>query len=182
MLDVAEKLKVDTDEYYFRRPTKEDGGPVWELVREIGNLDLNSSYSYVLWCEVFAESSIVVEHKETQQIVGFISGFMHPEKEDTLFIWQVAVSSTQRGKGLATKMLLQLLEWNESVNFIEATVAPSNKPSNYLFLGLARKIHTNWKISDYFKTEHFPAKDEEHEEELLFRIGPMRKNKNKRMI
>ncbi|RLL45513.1 diaminobutyrate acetyltransferase [Oceanobacillus piezotolerans] len=169
------KLKITSKEYHFRKPKKEDGAEVWELVKHTGNLDLNSSYSYLMWCEIFSDTSIVVVRKETQKVVGFISGFIHPEQQDTIFIWQVAVHASERGRGLATKMLLQLLErdYCVDVHYVEATVGPSNTPSKRLFLGLARKFQTNWKISDYFKADDFPSKG--HEDELLFKIGPIEK-------
>ncbi len=127
-----------------------------------------------MWCEIFSNTSIVVKSKETQKVVGFISGFIHPDKTDTLFIWQVAVSESERGNGLATKMLLQLMDRDacEEVQFVEATVSPSNTPSKRLFFGLARKFNTNWKVSDYFTANDFP--DTGHEDELLFRIGPLK--------
>lgn len=166
---------MTTTEYHFRKPNKDDGAKVWQLIKDTGNLDLNSSYSYLLWCEVFSDTSIVVVRKDTQKIVGFISGFIHPDQIDTLFIWQVAVSASERGNGLATKMLLQLLDrdYCEKVEYVEATVSPSNTPSKRLFLGLARKFDTNWKICDYFKAEDFPQTG--HEDELLYKIGPIEK-------
>ncbi|GFZ89163.1 hypothetical protein GCM10010978_30730 [Compostibacillus humi] len=129
-----------------------------------------------MWCEIFSETSIVVIHRKTEQLVGFISGFIHPEKENTLFIWQVAVHESERGKKLGTKMLFELLkrECCRDVRFVEATVSPSNIPSKRLFLGLARKCRTNWKIKDYFTSEDFPQ--ENHEDELLFQIGPININ------
>ncbi|WP_368858650.1 diaminobutyrate acetyltransferase [Oceanobacillus saliphilus] len=172
--EVADKLKISKTKYYFRKPNKEDGAAAWDLVKQTGNLDLNSSYSYLMWCEIFSNTSIVVKSKETQKVVGFISGFIHPDKTDTLFIWQVAVSESERGNGLATKMLLQLMDRDacEEVQFVEATVSPSNTPSKRLFFGLARKFNTNWKVSDYFTANDFP--DTGHEDELLFRIGPLK--------
>ncbi|WP_085992571.1 diaminobutyrate acetyltransferase [Oceanobacillus senegalensis] len=168
-------MQITTTEFHFRKPNKEDGASAWELVKHTGNLDLNSSYSYLMWCEMFSDTSIVVVRKDTQKVVGFISGFIHPEKPDTLFIWQVAVHESARGNGLATKMLLQLLDRSacNDVEFVEATVSPSNTPSKRLFLGLARKFETNWKISDYFTAEDFPESG--HEDELLFKIGPFEK-------
>ncbi|MCM3741544.1 diaminobutyrate acetyltransferase [Oceanobacillus luteolus] len=149
------------------------------MIKHTGNLDLNSSYSYLLWCEVFSESSIIAfEGLAEERPVGFVSGFMHPEKPDTLFIWQVAVHESQRGKGLATKMLKQLLnrECCEQAKYIEATVGESNTPSNNLFLGLARKFESNYRISKYFESDDFPESDKEaHETEWLYRIGPINK-------
>ncbi|HLS08670.1 diaminobutyrate acetyltransferase [Lentibacillus sp.] len=159
----------------FRKPTKDDGAEVWELIKETGVLDLNSSYSYLMWCEIFSETSIVVERDG--KTVGFISGFIHPDQPDTLFIWQVAVDASERGNGLATRMLYQLLkrEGCEEVNYVEATVSPSNIASQQLFKGLAKKLRTKCVIHDYFTSGDFPK--EGHEDERLFKIGPIQKEK-----
>lgn len=141
---------------------------------------MNSSYSYIMWCEIFSETSIVAFEEEGhyQKPVAFVSGFIHPEDPDTLFIWQVAVHESQRGQGLATKMLNQLLERKscEDIQYIETTVSPSNTASNNLFLGIARKFQANYRIDKYFEPENFPeAEDETHEAEWLYRIGPFNK-------
>ena len=52
----------------LRMPTEEDGKEVWRLVKETGVLDLNSSYSYLMWSKFFDNTSVVVEVNE--QIVG----------------------------------------------------------------------------------------------------------------
>lgn len=117
----------------------------------------------------------MVEREEA--IVGFISGFIHPDQPDTLFIWQVAVSESERGNGLATRMLYHLLkrEGCEDVDSVEATVSPSNTASQNLFIGLAKKMLTKCVIHDYFTSGDFPR--EGHEDELLFKIGPIQKEK-----
>ncbi|MEC2158502.1 diaminobutyrate acetyltransferase [Virgibacillus halodenitrificans] len=176
-MTISTDIKTD---FHFRKPTKDDGAAVWELIKDTGVLDLNSSYSYLMWCEIFSETSIVADTEEGT--VGFISGFIHPDHPKTLFIWQVAVNESERGKGLGTKMLFQLLQREacEHVAYIEATVSPSNTPSQQLFKGLAKKLDTNCKIDDYFSADDFPQ--EGHEDELLFKIGPFQKNKWIRMI
>lgn len=133
-----------------------------------------------MWCEIFSETSIIAieERGYVRKPVAFVSAFIHPNHDDTLFIWQVAVYGSQRGQGLATRMLNLLLERKacEGIRYIEATVTPSNTASNNLFIGLARKHHANYKISKYFAPEIFPeAEDETHEEEWLYRIGPINK-------
>ncbi|MFD1360120.1 diaminobutyrate acetyltransferase [Lentibacillus salinarum] len=167
--------ETEDDDLGFRKPTKDDGADVWELIKHTGVLDLNSSYSYLMWCEIFSETSIVVENEG--EIVGFISGFIHPDQPDTLFIWQVAVDESERGNGLATRMLYQLLkrEGCEDVNYVEATVSPSNIASQQLFKGLAKKLRTKCVIHDYFTSNDFPK--EGHEDERLFKIGPVQKEK-----
>ncbi|QAS54315.1 diaminobutyrate acetyltransferase [Halobacillus litoralis] len=142
------------------------------MIEAIPILDLNSSYSYLLWCEFFSETSVIVnEGKET---VGFISGFINPTSPDTLFIWQVAVAETERGQGLATKMIDSILNRQvcQSVEYVEATVSPSNQPSQKLFKGFAEKKNVSCDISVCFEEDDFPG--EEHEQENTFRIGPLK--------
>ncbi|GAA0614162.1 diaminobutyrate acetyltransferase [Virgibacillus siamensis] len=164
------KTREKTDDFHFQIPSKSDGAAVWELVEGTGVLDVNSSYSYLMWCEIFSETSIVV--KKEDEVVGFISGFIRPDKPDTLFIWQVAVDETQRGHGLATRMLFELLdrELCSDVCYVEATVSPSNIASQHLFMGLAKKMDTSCVVGNYFLSIDFPRTG--HEDESLYKIGP----------
>ncbi|GAF11532.1 L-2,4-diaminobutyric acid acetyltransferase [Bacillus sp. JCM 19046] len=155
----------------LEKPTVEDGAAMWQLAEE-SSLDSNSSYKYIMMCEYFDETCIVA--KEDDELVGFITGFIPPKQPDTLFIWQVGVAESQRGKGLALDLLLTLCERHacEAVNYVEATVTPSNIASQSLFKKLARTRGTSCRITDCFGEELFP--DENHEEEKTFRIGPLK--------
>ncbi|XKE82302.1 diaminobutyrate acetyltransferase [Oceanobacillus kapialis] len=173
--NAVEQTVQPKTEVSFRSPAKKDGAAVWELIKHTGVLDLNSSYSYLMWCDIFSETSIVAT--EDENVCGFISGYIHPKKANTLFIWQVAVHESGRGKGLASRMLKELLGRVacEKVQYLEATVSPSNVASTNLFKGLARSLETNCIITDYFTSTDFPQ--EGHEDELLFKIGPIKKDK-----
>lgn len=72
-------------------------------------------------------------------------------------------------------MLQFLLEQDQSkdIQFVEATISPSNIPSQRLFHGLARKYETGIKIMPCFKAEDFP--EQGHEDELTHLIGPFKK-------
>lgn len=163
---IDKKDSTDT----LREPNQEDGAGVWELIKSIGVLDLNSSYSYLMWCENFSETSVVIE--VDKEIVGFVSGYIKPDEPDILFVWQVAVSETQRGKGSAYKMLHHILERDacKDIRYVEATVSPSNIPSQKLFQGLARNLDAKIEVSTCFTSEDFPEKG--HEDELSHHIGP----------
>ncbi|MFD1929439.1 diaminobutyrate acetyltransferase [Sporosarcina siberiensis] len=158
------------EELLFRTPTEEDGKDVWQLIKNTGVLDLNSSYSYLMWSKFFDETSIVVE--TNKQIVGFISGFIQPKSADTLFVWQVAVDESARGKGLASRMLHENLHSDacRNIRYLEATIGPSNEASQALFLKLARDLKTTCKVTECFTENQFPGSG--HEDELLFTIGP----------
>ncbi|VEF46286.1 diaminobutyric acid acetyltransferase [Bacillus freudenreichii] len=156
---------------YFREPTADDGSEIYELVKSSKVLDVNSSYSYLMWGKYFNKTSIVAV--VDRKIVGFISGFLQPTAPDTLFIWQVVVDRSQRGKGLATTLLIKLIKRLENTNirYLEATVTPTNEPSNNLFKGLADKLGTEYTKYECFSEEQFP--DPSHEAEIAYRIGPL---------
>lgn len=167
-------ISSDSDGEKFRMPVKSDGSKVWKLVKDTGVLDLNSSYSYLMWCEYFGETSIVAQSEN--KVVGFISAFIEPDSPDKLFVWQVAVAKSERGKGLASDMLHQLLTRDrcEHVHYVETTITPSNIPSQKLFHRLARDLSTEIYVSKCFTRDDFPEKG--HEDELLHLIGPFKKN------
>lgn len=154
----------------LRKPTEEDGAKIWQFIQNTGNLDLNSAYCYLMLCKFFPDTCVVAEKNE--QIVGFVSAFRQPDAEDVIFVWQVAVASSQRGKGLATSLVKELLQRKAcaDVRFLEATVSPSNVPSQSLFKGLARFFRTNCEITECFSSKHFPVSG--HEEEWIYRVGP----------
>lgn len=153
----------------LEKPTSKDGASMWELVCETGVLDVNSSYSYLMMCKFFSETCLVA--KNNGDLAGFVTAFRPPEKPDTIFIWQIGVSSKYRGNGIGTKLLDKLLEDCENVNYLEATVTPSNQPSESLFRGIAKKNGANCEVFECFSEDHFPESG--HEPELTYRIGPL---------
>lgn len=160
------------DSIIFREPTEDDGSEMFRMVKESKVLDINSSYSYLMWSKYFNKTSIIAQCGE--QVIGFVSGFLQPESPHTLFVWQVAVDESHRGKGLATKLINQLLSQvkEENVRFLEATVTPSNIPSSNLFKGIAKKHGTDCKVFECFSKDQFP--DASHEVEMTYRIGPLK--------
>ncbi|GAK13460.1 diaminobutyrate acetyltransferase [Geomicrobium sp. JCM 19039] len=158
----------------FSKPTVEDGARMWELAKKLG-LDLNSSYKYLMMAEYFSETCVVV--KENDELVGFVTGFILPERQDTVFVWQVGVDGSQRGRGLASRMLNEMLERTacSEVQYLEATVTPSNDASQKLFRRLARKNDTACHVSECFSEDLFPG--DQHEAELSFKIGPILREK-----
>jgi L-2,4-diaminobutyric acid acetyltransferase len=156
----------------FRQPHKEDGAAVWDLIKSAGVLDLNSAYSYLMLCEYFTDTCVVAEFED--EIVGFVSAFRPPSNPEAIFVWQVAVAGSQRGKKLGTSLIRELLQRDacEDVRFLEATVSPSNVPSQSLFKGIARDLNTHCEISECFSAELFPENG--HEAEWTYRIGPLK--------
>lgn len=154
----------------LRPPQSEDGSSVHRLISQCSPLSTNSMYCNLLQCTHFAGTSVAA--KVDDQLVGFISGYLIPDRENTLFIWQVAVSEKARGQGLATKMLKDILARPQcdKVTHIETTITELNKASWSLFKGLAEKLKVDIKRSVFFDhVEHFNRTDDT---EMLARIGP----------
>ena len=159
-------LKLDT-------PRLEDGGALWRIARDSRTLDLNSSYSYLLWCRDFAATSVVARD-DTGEPVGFVTGYVRPERSRTLVIWQVAVDHAQRGRGLAGAMLDDLTERvtrERGVDRLETTITPDNTASQRLFTSYATRHGAAVEREVLFPRELFP--DGDHQPELLYRIGPL---------
>jgi L-2,4-diaminobutyric acid acetyltransferase len=150
-------------------PMTGDGARMWELARDSRGLDLNSPYSYLLWCRDFAATSVAA--RSGGDLVGFITGYVRPDAPDTVVVWQVTVGATQRGRGLAARMLHHLADRlaPAGVRFLEATVTPGNEPSARLFAGFARDRDARLDRSTLFDAAVFPV---EHDPEVLMRIGP----------
>jgi len=162
----------------IRPATVEDGAAVWRLVADSGVLDVNSSYAYLLFLDHFGHTSVVAEAGEGDgaEIVGFVTGFRPPRRPEVVFVWQVAVAESMRGRGLARRLLdaLVRLDGCRGVRYLETTVTPSNAPSRALFRSFARGLAAEHEVSPYLGEELFP--DGGHEAEELHRIGPFEIN------
>ena len=162
---------MDFSGVILRKPTAEDGTSVHQLITRTPELDSNSCYCNLLQCSHFSDTSIIAERGT--QTLGFISGYIKPQSPETLFIWQVAVSSNARGNGLGEKMLRDLLrrKENASVTYIETTITASNEASWALFNRLAEHFSAPVERTVIFdRVIHF---NDEHDSELLARIGPL---------
>ncbi|NBE96625.1 diaminobutyrate acetyltransferase [Nonomuraea sp. KC401] len=147
-------------------PRLEDGRELWRITRDSKILDLNSPYSYVLWCRDFADTSVVARGENG--VRGFITGFIRPREPETLFVWQVAVGEEWRGRSLASRMLGYLA--GTGCRFMEATVTPDNIASDRLFTAFAREQGADLERRPLLGEELFP---QDHQAEVLYRIGPL---------
>lgn len=154
----------------FRRPTVEDGQALWRIARDSKVLDLNSSYTYLMWTRDFAATSIVAV--VDGEPGGFITGYLRPDQPDTVMVWQVAVDAEHRGRKLARRMLDQLVDGLSGLNVtrMETTITADNEASIALFSSFAAARGARMEREPIFPAQLFP---DGHETELLFRIGPL---------
>ena len=151
-------------------PGARDGAAIHRLVDACKPLDVNSIYAYLLLCEHFAETCVRAER--SGRTVGFISAYRPPQKAEVIFVWQVAVAEEVRGQGLARAMLHELLSRPalRGCRYLETTVSPSNEASRRLFDGFAREVRAPVTEQILFCEQDFGG--ENHEQEVLIRIGP----------
>ncbi|GAA1806754.1 diaminobutyrate acetyltransferase [Nesterenkonia flava] len=154
-------------------PTVAQGADLWRLAQGTGVLDTNTPYAYLLWARDFAETSVIAQ--VDGEPAGFISGYLTPRDPRTLFIWQVAVDSRFRGRGLAKKMLFELVQ-RTGAERLETTITADNEASIALFTALAREHGTQLRREPLFTTDLFPAREEtgeDHAAEDLYTVEPL---------
>ena len=165
----ADPDKLAESRVAFRVPRLEDAAALWRIARDSKVLDLNSSYTYLLWCRDFAQSSVVATVDD--EVAGFVTGFLRPDEPDVVMVWQVAVDDEHRGRRLARRMLDELADrvGERSVRTMETTITPDNEASIRLFSSFAEGRGAEIVREPVFTAEMFP---DGHDTELLFRIGP----------
>lgn len=164
MRNALAQPKTETD---VRTPSLEDGQHLWRLAKDSAVLDLNSSYSYLLWCRDFADTSAIawIENEPA----GFVTGYTRPEAPDTLMIWQVAVSERFRGRGLASTMLHALADRTGALR-LETTITDDNAASNRLFQAFAEQRGAGFDRRPLFTPDLYP---DGHDTEYLYEIAPL---------
>ncbi|MFF0746106.1 diaminobutyrate acetyltransferase [Streptomyces sp. NPDC004111] len=169
-LSLNDGLEIDS-------PRVEDGAAIWRIARDSEVLDLNSSYSYLLWCRDFATTSVVARDRPGGAPIAFITGYVRPERPETLVVWQVAVDGEHRGRGLAGTLLDALttkVAASHGISTVETTVTPDNVPSDRLFTSYAQRRGADLTRKVLFDQEHFPAESgDAHLPEVLYRINPV---------
>ena len=162
---------MDLTPVTLRKPESTDGYALNSLVERCKPLDTNWVYCNLLQCHDFADTAIAAETADGD-LVGFISGYRPPARQDTLFVWQVAVDSRMRGQGLALKMLLALIERLRptGVSRLETTISPGNAASEALFKKAFRLLGADYSTEVLFSRQtHFNG---EHDDEVIYRAGP----------
>jgi L-2,4-diaminobutyric acid acetyltransferase len=155
---------------YLRRPLVGDGAGIHRLIAGCPPLDANSMYCNLLQCTHFADTCVVAEVES--EVAAFLSAYRKPDDLQVMFVWQIAVAESFRGRGLASRMLHELMRRPAArqVNYLETSITPSNRASFILFERFAQKhAATSTKSILFSKAGHFADR---HEDEVLFRIGP----------
>ena len=158
---------------FIDRPAVSDGAALWRIAKDSETLDLNSSYSYLLWCRDFAATSAVARGADGEP-VGFVTGYVRPDRPRILLVWQVAVDAAHQGRGIAAALLDGLtarLADERGITGVETTITPGNTASERLFTSFAARHGADLEREVLFPAALFP--DGQHDPEVLYRIGPL---------
>ena len=158
-------------ELRFRPPVGTDGPAVTALISRCPPLDRNSAYCNLIQCTHFADQCVVAEIGG--RIVGWVSGHRPASDPRAFFVWQVAVATEGRGKGLAKRMIQSLLTRSaqHDVTHLITTITDDNAASWALFRGLARDWDAPIERTVCFEREaHFAGA---YPTEYQARIGPL---------
>ena len=165
-------LRDSSGEVIVRQPTVKDSARLHDLVRRVPPLAENSVYCNLLHCTHFAETCAVAEKHD--ELVAFVTGYLHPQQPDTYFLWQIGVHEHGRGQGLALRMIQHILARPccSHVMTLEATVSSTNTASRAMFESIAKAEgarcdrHRAYYPPDIFGADNTLAED-------LLRIHPL---------
>lgn len=153
----------------LRKPDPKHGPAVLSLVQDCHPLDENSLYFYLVQCEQFRDTCVLAERDG--DVVGWLSAHIPPSDDDTVFVWQVAVSPEARGSRLGLRMLDELMRRPDCAGAeqLRTTITPDNTASWKLFRRFAKRCGA--EIDDephYLEEVHF---DGEHDTEHMVTLS-----------
>lgn len=160
------------DDTTVRRPRLEDSPGLHDLVRRVPPLAENSVYCNLLHCTHFAETCAVAERRG--ELVAFVTGYLHPQRPDSYFLWQIGVHEHGRGQRLPLRMIQHVLARPvcSHVTTLEASVSATNDASRAMFESIAKAEGARFeRHRGYYPPEVFGA-DNTLAEDLL-RIHPL---------
>jgi L-2,4-diaminobutyric acid acetyltransferase len=162
---------ISSKAFTFRTPIAQDARDVNDLVAASPPLDTNSLYCNLLQCTHFADTCLLAE--QSGALRGWVSAYRPPNDLDAIFVWQVAVHDSARGRGLGARLLEGVLALPSAagVTHLKTTITPSNQISRAMFTRFARQRGLALETRPWFdRIVHFGG---QHESEELVSIGPL---------
>ena len=146
------------------------------MVRDCEVLDTNSCYAYLLICRDFSATSLVATISD--QVMGFVSAYVPPDRPDVVFVWQIGVSADARKRGIARRLLKALIDTvaDREIHYLEATVTPSNTASRRLFEKVAQETGGEFRVLPGFSQADFGTPDHEPEDTIRISLNRRRQH------
>jgi diaminobutyrate acetyltransferase len=147
----------------IRNVCASDVSEIRKLVKACEPLTLHTAITYGVLFRSFPDTCFVVE--TSGQLSGFISsirGTAHPE---AIYVWQIGVIPSERGKGLSFQLIdsVAIAARRIGCSLLQVGIEPSNDQSLSVFRAYARKkgqLLTPSRIRIYSPTiieERYPA-------------------------
>lgn len=155
----------------IRAPSADDAVAVHDLIGACPPLDTNSLYANLLQCTHFAQTCALARDKEG--ILAWVSGYLPPDQPDTYFLWQVAAHPRARGRGVAKRLITEILRRDvcAGVRQLQTTITADNAASWRLFEAVADTLGAPLRGEMFFERKrHFADR---HDSEFLVTIGPI---------
>jgi L-2,4-diaminobutyric acid acetyltransferase len=127
-------------EIAYGTPNRQHAVSLTQLVQRIETLDTNSGYLYALMCTHFANYCAIALQQNA--LIGFVTAYPLPTQPSTLFVWQIGVCPSARGKGIARGLLNQIQNrpWFAHIREVQCTIDPLNPASRALFSRWAQEL------------------------------------------
>jgi L-2,4-diaminobutyric acid acetyltransferase len=157
-------------EICMRPPCADDAVAVHDLIGACPPLDANSLYANLLQCTHFADTCALATDDEG--VLAWVSGYLPPQQPHTYFLWQVAAHPRARGRGIATRLVRDILARDVcgGVRELATTITLENAESWRLFTRLASRLDAPMRRERWFERgRHFARR---HDSEFLVTIGP----------
>jgi L-2,4-diaminobutyric acid acetyltransferase len=167
------------DAISLRAPKAADGADVWRLIGDSATLDTNSLYCNLLQCSHFNDTCAIATMDG--QLVGWMSGYTLPQQPDALFVWQICVSPAAQKRGLALRLIQDVLQRDhcQQVQHVCCTITEDNAASWKLFEALARQLDAPLACREHFsKADHFKGL---HDSEFEVVIGPFQSQGDRKL-
>ena len=112
------------------------------MAKNCSPLDIHTPYTYWVVGQFFSEGCFLLEDNE--KIVGSI---MTVTKDDTVFIWQIAILAEYRGKGLSDMLYEAVYNYakGKGIERIMLSIDPSNLNSLSAFRRFCEKRQLNYR-------------------------------------
>ncbi len=154
----------------IRRPRAQESSAIWDLLRRSESPDPDARHALPLLVTNFADTCLVAEIEGA--VVGFVGAYRSPGPPQSLLVWQIDVDAAFRQQGLGNALLHALLQCPgcADIEYLEASVDPTNLATRRLFEGLARDLETECEV----RVPPRPASLSREQDEALLVVGPIR--------